>query len=314
MQVPDEAAASEIARQHVCQPPIAVRRFTNGIQHYVYEISFEQHAPLVVRMTVPSQRLAMVGAKTLSAALRPLGVPLPEIVACELHDPFPWLILKRLAGTDIGDVLAHLDTEAIDRIARDVAKAQRNTAKLETASRYGYAVHAQDAPHRSWSDVVCQHIARSSKRIASAGLFDPSLVKRIEAFAHLARDEMNSIPAIPFLHDATVKNVIVTDEGQLSGIVDVDDLCFGDPRYSIALTLAASIVRGLPDEYAARLLHHGGHPDDWLFRFYVAVYLLDLMSEHGQDFNGNERKTTDLERNRILALYLDALARLGDRT
>lgn len=313
MALPDEAAAAEIARRCIGQTPVAVQRFTNGIQHYVYEVSFPQQAPLVVRMTVPTQRLAMVGAKSLSAMLRPLGVPLPEIIASDLNDPFPWLLLERLPGTDIGDVLASLDGEAIDRVARDVTKAQLNTATIETMGRYGYAMRAQDAPHRSWSDVVRQHIARSTERMAHAGIFDLSLARHIGALATHLQDEMNALPAIPFLHDATVKNVIVSDEGTLSGIVDVDDLCFGDPRYSIALTLAASTARGLSSEYALRLLHHSGYSDDRLFRFYVAVYLLDLMSEHGQDFNGNERTTTDIEQKRILALYRDALEQLGDR-
>ena len=52
-----------------------------------------------------------------------------------------------------------------------------------------------------------------------------------------ARGELDSQPPIPFLHDTTTKNVIVTPEGAFSGIVDVDDLCFGDPRYVVALTL-----------------------------------------------------------------------------
>jgi len=35
-------------------------------------------------------------------------------------------------------------------------------------------------------------------------------------------------------------------------------------------------------------LRNAGQPDDRLFRLYVALFLLDLTSEHGQRFNGNE--------------------------
>ena len=65
--------------------------------------------------------------------------------------------------------------------------------------------------------------------MASAGLFDI-------APRNILRDEIDSIPPTPFLHDATTKNVLVTAKGAFSGIVDVDDLCFGDPRYPAALT------------------------------------------------------------------------------
>jgi aminoglycoside phosphotransferase (APT) family kinase protein len=55
------------------------------------------------------------------------------------------------------------------------------------------------------------------------------------------RAQLDSLPPIPFLHDTTTKNVIVTPGGTFSGIVDVDDLCFGDPRYVVALTLASTL-------------------------------------------------------------------------
>jgi hypothetical protein len=41
----------------------------------------------------------------------------------------------------------------------------------------------------------------------------------------------------------------VTPEGTFSGIVDLDDLCFGDPRYVVALTLASLLAAGGPPDY-----------------------------------------------------------------
>ena len=67
----------------------------------------------------------------------------------------------------------------------------------------------------------------------------------------------------------------------------MDDLCFGDPRYPAALTLAALMVYGGPVSYVSAWLRHAGQPDDKLFRLYTSVLLLDLMAEHGNIFNGN---------------------------
>ncbi|RKP43555.1 hypothetical protein D7S86_28785 [Pararobbsia silviterrae] len=134
-------AAIEIVHRCLGERPIAARRFDNGIQHYVYEVSFTHRASLVIRMTVPEQRQAMVGAKFLSAKLRPLGVPLPEIVSSGVEDRFPWLLLERLSGTDIGDVLGDLSNDAIDRVAMGVANAQRCVSSIEGEGRFGYAIH-----------------------------------------------------------------------------------------------------------------------------------------------------------------------------
>ncbi len=103
------------------------------------------------------------------------------------------------------------------------------------------------------------------------------------------REEIDSIAPAPFLHDTTTENVIVTANGDISGIVDVDDLCFGDPRYPAALTLAALMACGGPVQYVSARLRHAGRSDDRVFRLYVALFLVDLMAEHGQTFNGNGR-------------------------
>jgi hypothetical protein len=70
------------------------------------------------------------------------------------------------------------------------------------------------------------------------------------------RAQLDSLPPIPFLHDTTTKNVIVTPGGTFSGIVDVDDLCFGDTRYVVALTLASLAVSGGPGRARAPPRHH----------------------------------------------------------
>ena len=74
--------------------------------------------------------------------------------------------------------------------------------------------------------------------------------------------------------------------------MNVDDLCFGDPRYAAALTLAVLTAERGPLRYVAAWLRHAGLSDDRLFRLYVTLFLLDLMAEHGQVFNGNQRPSS----------------------
>ena len=54
-----------------------------------------------------------------------------------------------------------------------------------------------------------------------------------------------------------------------------------------------------------------GFRDDRLLRFYVAMCLLDFLSEEGQIFNGNQRPTSPEKRRALLDLYTSALQRLG---
>jgi hypothetical protein len=209
---------------------------------------------------------------------------------------FPWLALERLSGTDLGAVIAGFSDDQLDRIAATVAQAQAVTARIGSAGRYGYAVRPEQAPHDAWSDVLQAHLARSGQRIAAAGLFDTGLIDRARTILTAMRAALDAIAATPFLHDTTTKNVIVTANGTVSGIVDVDDLCFGDPRFPAALTLAVLIGYGGPTRYVSAWLHHARQPDDPIFRLYVTLFLLDLMAEHGQVFNGNEQPSSPMDR------------------
>ncbi len=283
--------------------PICAKRFGTGSQHYAFEVSFQDGASLVVRMADEYGKAAMIGVCELSRRLRPLGVPLPRIIAEGLNPRFPHLVLERLPGTDLGDIASTLSDASLDAVAKGVAYAQALTSKTTSAGRYGYAVRPTDAPHERWSQVLDDNLARSRRRIVGGGLFDPIVVNAVEALVAEARHELDTMEPVPFLHDTTTKNVIVAPDGVLSGIVDVDDLCFGDPRYVPALTLAALSAFGGPACYVDAWMNAAGFQDDGIFRLYVVLFTVDFMSEHGQVFNGNAKASSPESRNRLLQIF-----------
>jgi Ser/Thr protein kinase RdoA (MazF antagonist) len=307
---PISAVAGDLAAAAVGCRPIAVRRFGAGLRHYVFEATFEDRAPVVVRIAAEHSRSAMAGALALSRLLRPRGVPLPEVIAEGLTHRFSHLVLERLPGTDLGDVIRGLSDSSLDVIATKVAQAQRITASTASAGRYGYAVDAKDAPRERWSQVLQDNLSRSAKRIAAAKLFGQDAVDTVAKLVADARAELDALPPIPFLHDTTTKNVIVAPGGALSGIVDVDDLCFGDPRYVIALTLASLTVSAGPIHYVDAWMNSANYRDDHIFRLYVVLFLVDFMSEHGQAFNRDLRPSSADERNRLLRIFAEHLQRL----
>ena len=145
------------------------------------------------------------------------------------------------------------------------------------------------------------------ENVSRPGLFDVSAVDAIEKMVSAARAELDALPPIPFLHDTTTKNVIVTPEGAFSGIVDVDDLCFGDPRYAIALTLAALTAFGGPVQYVDAWMKLAHHRDDRIFRLYVTLFIVDFMSEHGQEFNANPLPSSAGDRNHLCRVFAECI-------
>jgi aminoglycoside phosphotransferase len=291
-QEPNAQLAAAISSRAIGCAPVAVRRFTTGARQYVFDLEFADRSPVVLRIGDPTAQADIAGAVYLSRLLRPRGVPLPAILAEDIDAEFPWLLLERFPGTDLGAVISDLSEGQLDSIAARVAQAQAIAAQTNSSGRYGYAARPEQAPHDAWSQVLAANLARSRQRIESAGLFDPKLIDIVQAEVAATRRAIDAIKATPFLHDTTTKNVIVAPDGQFSGIIDVDDLCFGDARYPLALTLASLMASGGPVNYVSAWLRHSQHTDDGIFRLYVSLFLLDLMSEHGQVFNGNLSPST----------------------
>lgn len=307
MSDPTGADARRVTAAALGVEAIGARRFTTGLHHFVYEVELPEGRTVVMRMTRESERQFMRQAVMLSEQLRPLGVPLPQLLAADTDAPLPWMLLERLPGVDLWEVVGSLSGASLRQIASRVAAAQAIASATPTAGRYGFSATPEGAPFAGWSELVAADIERSRGRIVNAGLFDPAEVMRVENLRSRLIDELDAIPATPFLHDTTTKNVIVTPDGDFSGIVDVDDLCFGDPRFVTALTEVALRANGLPATYAQHLMDAAGWVDDHLNRLYVAVIFLGFMSEHGQAYNGNMRPSSPEARATLLALYNEAL-------
>lgn len=298
LSTPSPEVASRVVAAERGWHPVSIRRFTTGSGHYVYEAMGETEA-VVVRLGLPEQAEALAEGSALMRQLAGLGVPLPQLFATGSGGGFPFQLMERLPGTDLGHIIGTLDDRQLAAIAGHVAGAQQATARLGAGTRFGYAVASAEAPHDTWFGVLEAHLERSRQRMRKAGLFDLSVLDPVALRLEDMRPALARQPAIPFLHDTTTKNVLI-EAGRFTGIVDTDDLCWGDPRWAPALTVAVLKGYGGPQSYVRHWMQVAGHADDDTFGLYVALFLLDLMAEHGQVFNGNETPSTPEARAGLL--------------
>lgn len=284
--MPTEDYAAAVVRDVIRQEPKSIRRFPMGIAHWVYDVRLRDGSSIVVRMGTSEQREDFVGALHWSKKLRPLGVPLPDLIAHGEHEGHPYLVLERLEGEDLGVVYGSLSSAERRSIAEEVLRVQRIVGTLPDGSGYGFLRLPTDRGHESWSDVIQHSLARSRARIESAGLMSLDAVHRVAEHAGRLQPYFSDVPPRPFLDDTTTKNVLV-HAGRLSGIVDVDQLCFGDPLFTVGLTRAALLGSGEDPEYADRWCEALDLSEEQrqVMHFYTALFCVDLMSEFGQHFS-----------------------------
>jgi len=269
-----------------------VTRFPGGLQHHVYDCLLPDGQRVVARLCVADQADIMRSAAAWSDELRPRGLPLPVILFRDLQAAMPGLLLARLPGTDLGNVIGALTSPQRSTIAREVVAWQQIAAALPQVSGYGYALHGQQPPHRFWSDVLATHLSRSRARFGTG--IEP-IRRAFTALRKVLRElqpDLRRIDPTPFLHDTTTKNVIV-HETAVTGLVDVDDLCHGDPRFAAALTTAALIATGGPLDYVRAWLAASHAEPDRCFALYVALFALDIISESGHRFNRDQPVATE---------------------
>jgi Ser/Thr protein kinase RdoA (MazF antagonist) len=299
-EAPDVSNVRDTVRRLLGGKVASAARFGLGNQHHVFDVILDNGENIVVRLLRPENRAAMRGAVAMSQRLRPIGVPLPRLIAHDLDWHFPCMILARLPGADLGNRIKAAPSASWSHISGELVAAQAKVAAIRFPGkpRCGYALERAAAPFSTWGDAVADSIATACAVIRDSGLPMRQADAVCKAAARL-KPLLDAIPATPFLHDTTTKNVIVADDGGFSGIVDVDDLCFGDPRQVKALTLAALLADGLPAGYVWNWLSQAGEEADALFWLYATCSLLWFIGEHRQAVNGNVSEVTAERMKRI---------------
>lgn len=306
---PDETTAAAMASE-VLAEPIGIRQFSTGLQHFVFEASSAQGGRAVVRVSRREDIGVARSSIYWSERLRPLGIPLPRILHADMtmkRHRFPFVILERLPGRDLGLVVDRLSGAVLRDLARRLSGLQAIVASLPQGRGYGFAPrHDGPFPHARWADCIAASLDRGRQRIREAGVVSETHVDRTEAAADRLAAYFASVRPIPFLHDITTKNVIV-DGTRLSGIVDVDDLCFGDPLLQVGLTRTALLANGQSASYADAWIDLIAPSREQIaaLDFYTALFCIDFMGELGHRFNRAAAQTVEKAHVERLQALLD---------
>jgi aminoglycoside phosphotransferase (APT) family kinase protein len=297
----------------VGEPIASAERFPTGLAHYVYDVVLASGRSLVIRLYRTGEDEDCASAIYWSNLLRPMGVPLPALLHAGTRAGMPYLILERFPGRDLGLVYDTLRLEQKRAIAAEVVRIQRVVATLPEGQGFGFVPRCHGPfRHRSWSEVIQASLARSRARIEKAGVVSADPVSRVERSAERFAPYFSRIRPTAFLDDTTTKNVIV-HEGRVSGLVDVDLICFGDPLFPISLTRTALVNAGHDQDYVdswCELLALGPEQHAALC-FYTALFCADFLGELGHSFNREDPIPVDASRlQRLLGLLDEQLARM----
>jgi Ser/Thr protein kinase RdoA (MazF antagonist) len=301
-----------IAREVIGSELVSAKRFATGNCHYVFDAALADGRAVVLRIAKPENRSLLAGAVHWSGILKPMGFPLPEILHARLEagcTPYPYLVLERLPGTDLGEVYSRLSSREKKTLADRLASMQKIVGSLPEGAGFGFQSDPGiPPPFASWGEAIDRGIERSALWIEQARVVDGARVEVLRAAARRMKEYFDTIRPRPFLDDITTKNVLI-DQGKLCGIVDVDEICYGDRVAHLGLTRMALMSESLDlsyIEYWCEALSL----DDMQRRaldFYTAESCLCFLGEQGQRFNRDEAQPVRREAVARLERIFDGL-------
>lgn len=303
---PDSNKAKQIATTVFDEEVDTCVRFNTGRRHWVYDVVLQSGRNVVIRLSDPDNRAELAGGLFWAQHLERVGVPIAVVLAHDIAGPQPFVALERLAGTDLGNCFDELGDAQLLRICAAVADLQRRTRRLPQAEGFGYALNYRSTLRPTWRSVLDASIDRSDGWIRAAGVVDPTWVKRVRKKLDNTASQLSDVTPTAFLHDATTKNVIISN-GAVSGIVDIDEMAFGDPLWATALTKVSLLSAKRSTVYAdeqAKLLSSSGQDR---LSVYTALHCLGFLAELGQLFNQTKPAPVDPQHQAHLEAVLRSL-------
>jgi aminoglycoside phosphotransferase (APT) family kinase protein len=286
----DENIAIRIFQSHFTDKVSSVIRFPTGLCHHVFEILTTNNKSFVVRIASPDSQVYLEGGLHWHPHLKTLGIPVPMLYASCLSAPYPYMLLERLPGSDLGQVYSGLTSSAKKNLAVALTGIQSLVSTLPTIRKFGFAFSDKQThttnTKSSWTEVVAADISRGEERIRKVGRIDCALSERVRSVLRDHETYLNGVKPVPFLDDITTKNVII-NQGTLSGIVDTDEICFGDPFFTLGLTKMSLLSMKVDTDYIEYWLDamQANRQQRVIVEFYTLVFCLGFMGELGQVFN-----------------------------
>lgn len=258
--IPNEQITSSVVRAMTGEQVMSATRMVTGDQNFVYAVKTTA-AEYVLRMTDINHKHKFHAAIAWQKMLLPLGVPLAEFIKSDLeckYSPYPALLMMRLPGDDLINVYPHLTDADKKSLAIEMINIQALCNGLYEGRGYGILDSYDDiSTEKTWYAFLSKRLELYKEHITNTAVFNPQLATQVLNVAKDMEVSFRIIRPRPFLWDASERNVLVHN-GKIAGIVDVDELCFGDPLFVIALTSTCLELEGLDTiytDYWAEALH-----------------------------------------------------------
>jgi len=202
-------------------------------------------------------------------------VPVPEIVAFDFSHRIidrDYLIMPRLEGVPLSQ--ADLDPPARERALREWGQyVARIHSLTDPENRFGYlGEHKCMDPQATWAEAFAVMYRKELTDIVNCGIYTPSVAEESMRLLEENLRVFETCKTSRLLHgDLWVTNLLVKEDGEVTGVLDFDRACWGDIEWDLAIAEYCGVTRPAFWEGYARMVEtHSG--DAGIRRMFYLLY------------------------------------------
>jgi protein O-GlcNAc transferase len=273
----DDQAVDLLRSAVEVEPESMERQSLTESGNAVFRVVLADQRSVVLRVSPKAKAFAFTQRNLDS--LRKLDLPVQRVLgAGPTSTGGSFIILDWLPGRDLVQELPNLDRRQMTRIAKTVTGFQKRVGTLPQSPGFGWGPVRHNAGTATWTEIF-------GPTTGSHAIGDGTSLDLLRARLRLVRQTIEpyftTIQPDCFLDDLTIKNLL-TDDGEVSGIIDIDYVCYGDPLMSVGTTIAL-IAADLGDEarfYGRELIRCWKPAGDTrrAVGFYAALWAVGMLS------------------------------------
>ena len=194
-----------------------------------------------------------------------------------------FLLYEKLPGSALGEVYAQLTEDQKESLCKDIVTNYNKIASV-TLDSYGYVKAGNRFSHSSWNAFIKDSINGALALFKKEG----NKAKIAIGEGLLKYSEKLSVKESHLVwSDFSADNIIVTEDGQLSGFIDFEGLMAGDPL----LGLGYFIAHETKNDFASRIIRLSGVGEKQeLLDFYAVIRYCRLLPYVKDDLPNGEKR------------------------
>jgi fructosamine-3-kinase len=275
--------AEQLFKEQCQTKPEIVKPFGVGKFSETFYIQDEEENEYIMRIA-PSDSLLQLfyeyrmmrqEPKIHERLLNETNVPVPRIIAHDFSRSLidrDYLIMNKLPGLPLSE--ASLSNKAFIRTFKEWGKYVKQIHSIqEPDNRFGYVgAHQPMEPQNTWKEAFLIMYRKLLEDILEQGVYDDEtydmayklLEDNLEVFSHCETSRL--------CHgDLWVTNLLVDENGQVTGLLDFDRACWGDIEWDLAIAEYCGVTRPpFWEGYGGRINTHTGEAN--IRRMFYLLY------------------------------------------